>query len=340
MYRKKTLLFLLLLPLLNGAGQDSTVQTVFADTLPAAKAGPLYDSSGVSFGGISIGLSARQQKNRVWVVTGANILGYGGVMSVLAAAWYSDYHKTKLHSFNDSREWLQMDKVGHFYGTWIESRANNEMWKWAGLERKKRIWISGLTSLAFQTTIEYLDGRSADWGWSWADFGANILGSGSFIAQELAWDEQKIKFKWSFHRKEYNDPLLNQRSDALFGKRSAERFLKDYNGQAYWASMNIKTLLPRSDIPAWLSVSLGYGAEGMFGGEENLARDENGQVIFDRRDIPRRRQWYLSPDIDFSKIKTNKTGLKILFTVLNAFKFPAPALELSNGKLKARGLVF
>lgn len=340
MYRKKTLLFLLLLALLNGAGQDSTVQTVFADTLPAAKAGPLYDSSGVSFGGISIGLSARQQKNRVWVVTGANILGYGGVMSVLAAAWYSDYHKTKLHSFNDSREWLQMDKVGHFYGTWIESRANNEMWKWAGLERKKRIWISGLTSLAFQTTIEYLDGRSADWGWSWADFGANILGSGSFIAQELAWDEQKIKFKWSFHRKEYNDPLLNQRSDALFGKRSAERFLKDYNGQAYWASMNIKTLLPRSDIPAWLSVSLGYGAEGMFGGEENLARDENGQVIFDRRDIPRRRQWYLSPDIDFSKIKTNKTGLKILFTVLNAFKFPAPALELSNGKLKARGLVF
>lgn len=340
MYRKKTLLFLLLLALLNGAGQDSTVQTVFADTLPAAKAGPLYDSSGVSFGGISIGLSARQQKNRVWVVTGANILGYGGVMSVLAAAWYSDYHKTKLHSFNDSREWLQMDKVGHFYGTWIESRANNEMWKWAGLERKKRIWISGLTSLAFQTTIEYLDGRSADWGWSWADFGANILGSGSFIAQELAWDEQKIKFKWSFHRKKYNDPLLNQRSDALFGKRSAERFLKDYNGQAYWASMNIKTLLPRSDIPAWLSVSLGYGAEGMFGGEENLARDENGQVIFDRRDIPRRRQWYLSPDIDFSKIKTNKTGLKILFTVLNAFKFPAPALELSNGKLKARGLVF
>lgn len=340
MYRKKTLLFLLLLALLNGAGQDSTVQTVFADTLPAAKAGPLYDSSGVSFGGISIGLSARQQKNRVWVVTGANILGYGGVMSVLAAAWYSDYHKTKLHSFNDSREWLQMDKVGHFYGTWIESRANNEMWKWAGLERKKRIWISGLTSLAFQTTIEYLDGRSADWGWSWADFGANILGSGSFIAQELAWDEQKIKFKWSFHRKEYNDPLLNQRSDALFGKRSAERFLKDYNGQAYWASMNIKTLLPRSDIPAWLSVSLGYGAEGMFGGEENLARDENGQVIFDRRDIPRRRQWYLSPDIDFSKIKTNKKGLKILFTVLNAFKFPAPALELSNGKLKARGLVF
>ncbi len=282
----------------------------------------------------------RQQKTRTWIATGINIAGYGGVMTALASAWYKDYEKTRLHSFNDSREWLQMDKVGHFYGTWIESRTNHELWKWTGMERKKRIWISGLSSFAFQTTIEYLDGRSADWGWSWSDFSANILGSGAFVAQELAWDEQRILFKWSFHRKNYSEASLNQRSNELFGNSNAERWLKDYNGQAYWASFSLQRLLPKAKLPDWLSMSVGYGADGMFGGIENIDRDENGAILFDRRDIKRHRQWYLSPDIDWSKIKTNKKILRLLFMALNAFKCPAPALELSKGKLRGHVLYF
>lgn len=285
-------------------------------------------------------LTSKQIKSRTWLITGANLMGYGGVMTALAAAWYDNYTKTKLHSFDDSREWLQMDKVGHFYGTWIESRANNELWKWTGMERKKRIWISGLTSFAFQTTIEYLDGRSAKWGWSWADFGANILGSGTFIAQELVWDEQRIKLKWSFHRKSYSDAMLNQRSYDLFGKSTPERILKDYNGQTYWASINLPSIFPKTNLPPWLAVAVGYGAEGMFGGTENIAKDATGNIIFNRTDIKRYRQWYLSPDVDFTKIKTNKKGLRFLFTVLSAFKFPAPSLELSNGKLRLNALHF
>lgn len=273
-------------------------------------------------------------------MTGAQTAGYGGVMTALAAAWYSDYTKTKLHSFNDSKEWLQVDKVGHFYGTWIESRANNELWKWTGMERKKRIWISGLTSFAFQTTIEYLDGKSAEWGWSWADFGANILGSGTFIAQELAWDDQRIKFKWSFHRKNYSDASLNQRSDQLFGKSSAERFLKDYNGQTYWASIHLKPFFKNSNLPDWLSLSVGYGAEGMFGGTENIAKDANGTITFNRPDIKRYRQWFLAPDIDLSKIKTKSKAVNFLFTVLSAFKFPTPSLEFSNGKIRGNWIHF
>jgi len=262
-------------------------------------------------------------------------------MTALAAAWYDNYTRTNLHSFDDSREWLQVDKVGHFYGTWIESRANNELWKWAGMERKKRIWISGLTSFAFQTTIEYLDGKSAEWGWSWGDFGANILGSGAFIAQELAWDEQKIKLKWAFHRKIYkNDPSLDERSDVIFGKSNPERFLKDYNGQSDWASIGLKTLFPKSNLPPWLSLSVGYGAEGMFGAESNIARDDNGNIIFNRSDLRRHRQWFLAPDIDLSKIKTNKKGLKFLFTVISAFKFPEPALVFSNRGFTVQGVLF
>lgn len=61
-------------------------------------------------------------------------------------------------------------------------------------------------------------------------------------------------------------------------------------------------------MPAWLQVSLGIGAEGMFGARSNIAKDKFGNIIFDRSDIQRYRQWYLAPDIDLTKIKTNKKG--------------------------------
>ncbi|MBK8951514.1 MAG: hypothetical protein IPM85_03415 [Chitinophagaceae bacterium] len=121
---------------------------------------------------------------------------------------------------------------------------------------------------------------------------------------------------------------------------SPERFIKDYNGQTYWASASIKSFLPKSKLPEWLCLSVGYGAEGMFGGEENIAKDENGNITFDRRDIKRYRQWYLAPDVDLTKIKTSKKGLKFLLTVLSAFKFPAPSLEFSNGKFRINALHF
>ncbi len=78
----------------------------------------------------------------------------------------------------------------------------------------------------------------------------------------------------------------------------------------------------------------------MFGGFENRAIDKGGNVTFDRRDIARQRQWYIAPDIDFTKIQTGSKGLKIAFSVLNLIKMPAPALELSGGKLKGHFFYF
>ena len=95
----------------------------------------------------------------------------------------------------------------------------------------------------------------------------------------------------------------------------------------------MKDFFPKTNLPAWLQVSVGTGAEGMFGGFENIGKDENGVIIFDRRDIKRYRQWYLAPDIDLTRIKTNKKGIRMLLYVLNVFKFPTPSLELSRGKL-------
>ncbi|RTL56300.1 MAG: DUF2279 domain-containing protein [Sphingobacteriales bacterium] len=282
----------------------------------------------------------RPIKKRVNLITAVNIAGYGGSLILLNQAWYSQYPRSSFHFFNDNKEWLQVDKVGHAWTAYNTGKASTEMWKWTGMNNKKAAIIGGLSGAAYLTVIEILDGFSKEWGFSPGDMAANVFGSGFFLSQELAWGEQRIQYKFSFHRKSYGGPMLNQRADKLFGNSWYERMLKDYNGQAYWFSANLKSFFPHSNLPAWLNLSVGYGAEGMLGGFENVAYDNNNNIIFDRRDIKRYRQWYLAPDIDFTKIKTNKKWLRTAFHFLNAFKFPAPALELSNGKVKAYAIYF
>lgn len=279
-------------------------------------------------------------KKRVQLVAAGNIAAYGGVLIGFNSAWYSQYPRSSFHFFDDNAEWLQVDKAGHAYGAYIQSFGSYEMWRWSGLSRKKRIWIGGLSGIAFQSIIETLDGFSAEYGWSWGDMGANVFGSGLFIAQELAWDDQRIKLKFSFHKKNYGSADLNARANTIFGSSENERFFKDYNAATDWMSINIKSFLPKAKIPGWFSIAIGYGAEGMFGARSNIAKDKNGNVIFDRSDIKRYRQWYLSPDIDLNKIRTKNKTLKFILSAVNAFKFPAPSIEFSNGSIKGHWIYF
>ena len=81
-------------------------------------------------------------KKRVRLVTAANIVGYGGVIIALNAVWYAKYPRSGFHFFNDDAEWLQVDKVGHAYSAYSESRASMELWRWAGLPRKKEYGLA------------------------------------------------------------------------------------------------------------------------------------------------------------------------------------------------------
>ena len=279
-------------------------------------------------------------KKRVRLVTAANIIGYGGVMIGLNSAWYAQYPRSSFHFFDDNAEWLQVDKVGHAYGAYIESFASYEMWRWSGLPRKQRIWIGGLSGVAYQSIIEILDGFSSEYGFSWGDFSANVFGSSLFIGQEFAWDDQRIKMKFSFHKKNYGSPDLTARANTIFGRSETERFIKDYNATTDWVSVNIRSFLPKSNVPKWFAIAFGYGAEGMFGARSNIAKDKNGNIIFDRSDIKRYRQWFISPDIDLSKVRTKKKSVRLILNALNAFKFPMPSIEFSNGNIKGHWIHF
>ena len=279
-------------------------------------------------------------KKRVKAVAITNVTLYSAGMVGLYAVWYKDYPQSKFHFFNDNREWLQIDKIGHAYSAYAESKASMELWRWTGISRNKRILIGGFSGAAYQTVIETLDGFSSEWGWSWGDFAANIAGSSLLVAQEFAWDEQRIQFKFSFHKKKYADNSLNARSNKIFGASEPERFLKDYNGQTYWLSTTLKPFFPHSKIPEWLQISVGTGAEGLFGANDNFGRDKFGNINFSRPDIDRYRQWYLAPDINLSKIKTKKKGIRLALDILNIFKLPTPSLEYSKKGIRFNFLHF
>lgn len=277
---------------------------------------------------------------RIWLVAGAHAAFWTGSYIALDKAWYADYPKEKFHFFNDNSEWNQMDKAGHLWTTYQVSRVSAGLWKWTGLNRSQSAWLGGLSGIAYQSIIEIQDGFSSEWGFSPMDMVFNVAGASLFVGQELGWKEQRISLKLSYWPYDYKSPELLARRNQLFGSSITERLLKEYNSQTIWLSANLHSFLPKSGFPKWLNIAVGYGSEGLYGGRENRWIDKQGNEI-DRRDIPRVRQFYISPDIDLTRIPTRSKFLKTVFSVINCLKIPAPALELnSKGKFRAHAIYY
>lgn len=279
-------------------------------------------------------------KARTYTLIGGTSVGYVATMIGLNAAWYADFERSSFHLFNDWGEWNDMDKVGHLYSAYNESLILMYGGLWAGMPRKKAMWMGVGFGALFQTSIEILDGFSAKWGFSVGDIAFNTAGLALLTAQELAWQEQRITLKLSAHPVSYPRTTLNatngqgtttvaDRAAELYGEKFYETFLKDYNGQTLWASVNIRSFLKKenSKIPRWLNIAVGYGADNLLGGFSNSWTTDELNYTANPTDFTRRRQFYLSFDVDFTRIKSRKPFLKGLLICLNALKFPAPTLE-------------
>ncbi|MBI2269764.1 MAG: DUF2279 domain-containing protein [Bacteroidetes bacterium] len=258
---------------------------------------------------------------------------YAGTLAALGTLWYSNYPRSSFHFFNDNDEWLAMDKAGHVVTAYYIGRTGLNLMKWSGVERKKAIWYGGGVGSLYQSTLEILDGFSSQWGFSVGDLAANTLGSALLIGQELAWDEQRFSFKYSFHQTEYPQYRPN-----MLGNNFMEQSLKDYNGQTYWLSANVSSFLHKENkFPKWLNIAVGYSAEGMTGAMFNPPFDSGGNLlpVFERY-----RKIYLSLDVDLTRIKTRSHFLKTVFNVIGFIKIPAPALEFSEKGMKGWGIYF
>lgn len=251
-----------------------------------------------------------------------------GSITYLNQVWFKQYSTSKFRLFNDNEEWYQMDKVGHAYTNYQCARLMMDAMDWAGYSKNKQILVGGLSGFTYMSVIEIMDGYSSGWGFSWGDMGFNGLGSGLAISQKLLWNEQRIQLKYIYFPTSYT-----KYNPSLLGRDASEQFLKDYNGQQYWLSINPSSFM-REDtkFPKWLNVAFGYGANGMLGAKDNskFQFDSNGNPIH----IKRYRQYYLSLDLDLKRVKTKSKALKTVFSLISVLKIPFPNLELSEGNLK------
>lgn len=251
---------------------------------------------------------------------------YAGAMIVLQNTWYHNRKVVKFHFYNDNNGYLQVDKFGHAFGAYIESYIGYKCLINSVISKSQALIYGGSLGLILQTPIEIMDGIHEGWGFSWGDMAANAIGSGLFVGQELLFNEQIVKYKFSYWESSYS-----HKANGYLGVNMFDRILKDYNGHTYWLSMPVNKIFKKKQIPSWLNVAVGYGANGMYGEFGNIL-SYNGVEI---PSATRYRQYLLSLDIDWTKIKTKSKFLRVILQGLTFVKFPFPTLEYNSmGRFK------
>ncbi|MGB3618565.1 MAG: DUF2279 domain-containing protein [Catalinimonas sp.] len=252
---------------------------------------------------------------------------YAGSISYLWFIWYRDKERVPFHFYDDSKGYLQVDKLGHTFGAYLQSYWGYRWLRSANVPKKHALLYGATLGIVLQTPIEVFDGMYEGWGFSWPDMAANALGSGIVAGQALLFDEQVVKMKFSFWRSPYADG-----ANGYLGDSFAESLFLDYNGHTYWLTAPLGRLTGSRKLPPWLGVSVGYSAGGMFGEFRNR-RSYQGQPL---PDAARYRQFLLSLDVDWSRIPTRSRTLRRVFDTLFWLKVPFPALEI-NSRVGVRG---
>ena len=271
-------------------------------------------------------------KGRFAAVVAAEAALYAGTMSYLNFIWYKDTKRVPFEFYADGKGYQQVDKFGHAYGAYLESYIGYRAMRWSGASKKKALLYGGTLGFLLQSPIEIVDGFYEGWGFSWTDMAANAVGSSLVIGQELLFDEQIVKYKFSFRPSPYA-----KQANGYLGSTFTGQILQDYNAHTYWFSIGLNRIIRSERIPDWLNVAVGYGANGMFGEFENIKKW--GNVV-----IPptqRYRQFLFSLDIDWTKIKTKNRILKPILQSMFMLKLPLPTLEINtkNG-FRAYGIYY
>lgn len=239
--------------------------------------------------------------------------------------WYKGFKHSRFHFFDDNSEWLNMDKAGHATSAYNIAAGQYDLLRWSGVDNKKASIAAGLSALGYMSIIEVLDGFSAKWGFSKGDMLANFTGSAIFTAQQLFWKQQRMQLRVSFH-----NSIYSKYNPSELGGSFAQRLLKDYNAQTYWASFNVSSFLrPGNNFPRWITADVGYGAEGMIGARTN-------PETIDGKPVPafeRYRKLFIGVGGAFKK--EGKEYIPFPCWV-NIVRLPSPAVEFKLNSFKPK----
>jgi len=247
----------------------------------------------------------------------------------LSSVWYNAY--TGFHFFDDLYEWEFLDKFGHFFTSFHiglffykifgdQNNLNPSL-------RKKWVCFSGFVLLL---PIEILDGFSMNYGASPADLMANGLGA-LFCYSHITYQVLSHTIpKFSFH-----PTSLSIIRPELLGSNIFQQTIKDYNGQTYWLPLDVNKMVNAKILPDWLMLTVGYGAEGLLGGHDNVWETKSKETK-DYSSVVRTRRLFLSLDINANHFRDKSKLWNYLFSPFVIIKFPAPTIEFNF----ERGLIF
>ncbi len=255
-------------------------------------------------------------KSRAYIATGSIITTYTGMVAFMEYIWYRDKVRSPFHFYNDNNHWLQMDKFGHAFSAYHESQAAYHALRWAGYSKKTSLMLGGSMGFFLQMPVDIWDGLYEGYGFSWGDILANTTGAVLFTAQEALWNEQIVRLKFSYSPSDYR-----QYNPEELGETQLKSFFLDYNGHTQWFTASISRLTGIKSIPPWLGISLGYSGNGMTDRAINLP---------EYPEITRYRQFFLSMDVDFARIKIKNPYLRGFLFMFNMVKIPFPAMEYNQ----------
>lgn len=242
--------------------------------------------------------------------------------------WYKNYPTSSFHFFNDFNEWLQMDKLGHVYSSFQLTNLFIHANPTYSINQKKARIIGSSFAFAYMLSIELLDGKSTQWGFSKSDFAANTIG----VLLANFNDHPRMKNNFQFKFSYQNSPYASLRPNTL-GHNFQQRVFKDYNAQTYWVSTHIFPKHRRSNtFKSIIELSFGYGIDEMIYADNNINSVNNFHA---------RREFFLSFDADLNQIKWRRNWVRKVMKIFNVLKIPSPTLQIqSNGKVKLIPLYF
>ncbi|MCL4511907.1 MAG: YfiM family protein [Bacteroidetes bacterium] len=216
-------------------------------------------------------------------------------------AWWR-VPRTQFRFVNDGNFVGNFDKLGHTFGSYVQSSAVQTAMEWSGYEPQTAGYIGFVTALAQQTYIEVNDGITQIWGFSPGDMFSNIIGSIYPLAQT------------TFPELRHFTPKVSYMPSNQYKSGMWKNNVDDYEGMTFWMSVDIHHYLPLSLKRYWpkiLNLAIGTGVR-------NFQPDVNVQHTL-----------YIALDINAKEIPGDAWFLNGLKNVLNYIHLPMPALLLS-----------
>ncbi len=224
-------------------------------------------------------------------------------------AWWKD-DRGPFHIQEDWPYDLQIDKFGHFYGSYMISYATREVLLVDGFTDAAAHDWGAVMGLTYELYVETEDGFSTRWGFSPTDAAMDIAGAAYFFLQRRIPVLQNFHEKWSYYPSEFLG------SGSIPGQKRT--FVDDYQGQSFWWTADVWNLLPeesRGWYPKWLQPAIGYSVK-------------NYDPV--PSDVPTIREVYLGLDLSPVHLLPSSTAPFIRWLVQAAenIHLPAPALQI------------